>query len=288
MVGEVIISNPERFERVKGAIVKGGVDRFHIVADFDRTLTRAFYEDKRASSIISYLRKEKGKYLTDDYAERAQELFDKYHPIEISSEISQEEKTKKMYEWWKAHKGLLIECGFDKDLVKRAVRDMVEENALCFREGVEEFFKFLKDNNIPLIIMSSSLGDLIEEFLRQKGLLSENFFVVANSFEFDERGKAVKIERIIHVLNKHEMEIEGLEIYDELLNRRNVLLLGDSLGDLGMIEGFNFENLIKVGFLNGSEGDLESYKEGYDVVIVGSENKEGDFGFVNELVGEII
>ena len=52
-----------------------------------------------------------------------------------------------------------------------------------------------------------------------------------------------------------------------------------------MIEGFPYDNLIKIGFLNENvEENLESYKKSYDVVILG----DGDFGFVNELIVEIV
>ena len=40
------------------------------------------------------------------------------------------------------------------------------------------------------------------------------------------------------------------EIYNKIKDRKNVILIGDELGDVGMIEGFDYDNLLKIGFLN--------------------------------------
>lgn len=273
----VIISNPGEFDRKKKSFVDGGKEKIHVLSDFDRTLTRA-----SSGSIISRLSDE--RYLTEDYAPKYHALFDKYRPIETDLSIHQEEKNKKMYEWWKLSKELLIESGFDKPTIKRCINDVIKEDTLAFRNGIEEFFQYLRNNRIPLVIMSSSLEELINEFMKQKEVYSDNIYVIANSFEY-ENGKAVGIKKIVHVFNKHEMEVKDIPIYDELLKRENVLLLGDSMGDLGMIEGFPYKNLIKIGFLNENvKENLEKYKCDYDIVIL----NDGDFSFVNGLVKEII
>jgi len=281
---EVIIVNDSKFADLKRMFKDGGSERIHVLADFDRTLTKTFYKSEKAGSIISYLRKEKGKYLTEDYSDRAHALFDKYHPIEIDGSISQDEKNKKMYEWWKKHKELLIECGLDKQTIKRCVIEMIEEDALVFRKGVDKFFRLLENQDIPLVIITASLGDLVKGFMEQKNELKKNVHVIGNTFKFDKNGKTIGIEKIVHVFNKNEFSTEGLEVHDELLERKNVILLGDSLGDLGMVEGFEYENLIKIGFLNENvEENLEEYKKAYDVLIL----NDGDFEFVNDLIKEI-
>lgn len=275
---EKVIIATQDFEETKQDILNAGVENFHVLADFDRTLTKAFYKGKEKSpSIISQLRD--GRYLTEDYAPRAHALFDEYHPIEINPNISLEEKKEKMHEWWTKHFELLIECGLDKDTIKKAVENMIKEETLVFRKGVERFLDFLKDNNIPLIIMSSSVGDMIIEFLKQKEFYYDNIHVIANLLEFDEIGNATGIKKIIHVFNKSEIEVKIPEIQD----RKNVLLLGDSLGDIGMVEGFDTDNLVAMGFLNENvEENLEKFKEFYDVILL----EDPDFSFVNEFVEE--
>jgi 5'-nucleotidase len=278
----IIISNPEEFQKKKEKFVSGGVGKLHVLSDFDKTLTRAVYSGNRAGSIISHLRN--GKYLSEDYARKAHELFDKYHPIEIDSNIEQEEKNEKMFEWWKAHKNLLVDSGFSKRIVEECVGEMIDEKYPEFREGVIEFLKNLGENEIPLIIMTASLGDLVSEFMDRNGVFSDNVHVIGNGFNYDSEGNAVSVKKIIHVFNKHEMEIRELPIYLELVERKNVLLLGDSLGDVKMVGGFDYDGLIKIGFLNGNVDDnLNKYKKEYDVVIL----DDGDFSFVNGFFEDI-
>lgn len=56
---------------------------------------------------------------------------------------------------------------------------------------------------------------------------------------------------LIHTYNKREGSLLNIGHFQELLDRHNVLLLGDSLGDLHMADGGkNLENVLKIGFLN--------------------------------------
>ncbi|MDP2934506.1 MAG: hypothetical protein Q8N59_01950 [bacterium] len=277
----VLIPNPEKLEQIKKGFAQGGTEKIHVLADFDRTLTSAFVDGKSIPSLISVLRD--GNYLTPDYAEKANALYAKYHPIEIDPKISLSEKKKAMLEWWKTHFALLVACGLNKsDLEKVVAADKVK-----FRKGAKEFIEFIKEKNIPLVIMSSSGlgGDTIRMYLEKAGLFSENIHIVSNAFEWDENGNAVKmIEPIIHVLNKDETAIQDFPVFKTIKNRKNVLLLGDSLGDVGMVEGFDFENLIKIGFLNEKiEESIKEYEKNFDIVIL----NDSDMNFVNELLEQI-
>lgn len=276
----IIISDNKKLEETIKKISEQGKDKFHVIADFDRTLTMAFVNDKKSSTVIAQIRN--GRYLTEDYSPRANALFDKYHPIEISTKIPEKEKKKKMHEWWRAHFNLLIECGMNKQVIN----DIINKSEIKFREGSLEFLEKLNINKILLIIMSAGPGDMIKEHLRHDGVLYPNIHIIANMFKFDKNGKVIGVEEpIIHSLNKHETEVNKLPIYNKLLERKNVLLLGDSLGDIGIISGFPYENLIKIGFLNENvEENLKEYKENYDVVIL----NDGSFDYVNELLERLI
>jgi hypothetical protein len=61
--------------------------------------------------------------------------------------------------------------------------------------------------------------------------------------------------------------------------------MGDNLEDVEMIKGFDFENLIKIGFLNEKiKENLKEYKKVYDVLIT----NDSSMKFVNELLKEIL
>jgi 5'-nucleotidase len=56
------------------------------------------------------------------------------------------------------------------------------------------------------------------------------------------------------------------------------------LWDHHMVDGFDYENLIKIWFLNDKVDELlDEYKKRYDIVIV----NDGGFCVVNEIIGNI-
>lgn len=282
MIENVVISDPKELEKAKKVISEAGTEKLHVIADFDRTLTTAFVKGKSVPSLISILRD--GSYLTPDYARKANELYAKYHPIEIDPKIPLEEKKKAMQEWWTTHFDLLIKSGLNKEDIKR----VVESGKVKFRDGFSEFVDFLQTHNIPLVIMSSSGlgGDAISMYLEKEGKLYDEIHIISNSFEWNEKGNAVAVkEPIIHVMNKDETTIQNFPVFEVIKNRKNVLLLGDTLEDIEMVKGFNYDNLIKIGFLNEKvEENLEHYKLNYDVVILNDYSMD----FVNQLLRELI
>jgi 5'-nucleotidase len=278
---DVIIQYPEAFEEKKKRIIKAGVNQLHVLSDFDRTITYGTTaEGKRTETVISQLRSDV-KYLGEDYFKKSHELFDFYHPIEVDASIPIEEKKTKMHEWWMKHFSLLIERGLNKEVIEQVVK----ERPLRFRDGALDFIKTLDENEIPLIFMSAAPGDMLIEYLKKNNLLTENVHVISNRYEFDENGKAIKIlEPIIHVLNKAETSLKDFPLYEQLENRKNVILLGDGLGDADMAEGSDYNDIIKIGFLNEKvEENLQSFKDKFDVVILG----DPDMSYVNDLLQEI-
>ena len=278
---KIIIPNPENLEQLKKRIKEQGYSNLHILSDFDRTLTYGSIDGVKTPSIISMLRD--GNHLTEGYSEKAHALFNKYHPIEVDSSISLEEKKKNMQEWWEKHDKLLIESG----LSKSDLEDIVKNGYVRFREGVSEFLDELYKHNIPLIILSASgCGDAIRMFFQKAGKDYSNIHYVTNQFNWDKNGKAVSSrELIVHCANKDETVLEKIpEVYKVIKDRKNVILLGDSIEDLGMIKGFDYEILIKIGFLNFDyDKSRKDYQENFDVVLDG----DGDFDYVNKLVWDL-
>jgi len=190
-----------------------------------------------------------------------------------------------MKEWWTVHFELLIKSNLSKNDIVKAVKS----NNIVLRDGLIEFLNTLKINNIPLVVLSSSgLGkEAIELCLEKKRLFSENIHIISNSFKWDKNGKAVSVkEPIIHTLNKDETAIKNFPgIFEKVRERKNIILLGDSISDIEMATGFDYEKLIKIGFLNEEiESSLESYKKDFDVLILNDSSAQ----FLNQLLKEII
>ncbi len=277
---DIIIVNREQFEETKKRMQEAGASKFHVLSDFDRTITKGFVEGQRSPTAISQFRN--GGYLTADYAPRAFALYDVYHPIEIDPNIPREEKAAKMDEWWNKHFDLLVECGLSKSVIQ----EVAAKKTLQFRNGALEFLDFLYEQKIPLVIMSAAPGDLIVEYLCQEGRLTDNIDIISNLFLFDENGKVTGVKKpIIHTLNKYEVVVKEFPIFETVKDRKNVLLLGDGLDDVGMIDGFEYDNLLKIGFLNENvEENMEVFKKLYDVVILGDPGMDFVDSFVREIV----
>ncbi len=277
----IYIKNSTELHRKIQQFRKAGAASFHVVSDFDRTLTKAFIDGKKFLSSYALIRE--GKYLTPEYPPRAHALFDKYHPYEIDETLSAEEKNKKMNQWWSEHFELMKECGMNKVVIG----DIVSKGKIQFREGASEFLDLLSNQRIPILIFSAGVGDLIKELLESAGKMASNVHMLSNFYIFNEQGIVIgkKNTNFIHTFNKNEVEVKKTPYYREIVQRKNVLLLGDSLGDLGMSEGIEHESIIRIGFLNEEKDKLlDKYMQGFEVVIT----DDGEMGYVQGMVREIL
>jgi 5'-nucleotidase len=280
----IVYSNKKEFLKILKNIKKDWLENLHILADFDRTLTKAFSnsEDKRWKWISVF--KENSLWFDKDFCKLEQKNFEKYYPIENNPDLSLEEKNKFMLEWWKNTFELFIKFGLTKDKIKKAVFNWKIE----FREKVEEFCKFLDKNNVPLIIISASglWHFWVEYFFEKKEIFYENIEIISNNFIWDKSWKAIWYKKpIIHSFNKSETVLKNNKnIYSKIKNRKNIILLWDSLWDHHMVDWFNYYNLIKIWFLNDNEDKLLSeYKKRYDIIITW----DWDFDIVNQILEEI-
>ena len=271
-------------------------NNIHVLADFDRTLTKSFFNGDRRPSIISVLRKE--WYLWEDYSKKAYELYDKYYPIEINPHIDLDVKKEQMLEWWKAHLDLLVKSKLHKEDINKVVNSW----AIHLREWIKKFLEELNKNNIPLIIISANWlwGDSIKLYLENQNLFLPNIYIISNNFVFDKKWNVTWYSKnIIHVFNKDETVLHNYsEVYKKIKNRKNVILLWDSIWDIWMINGFEYDNLIKIWFLNdnnkmnlegwentiGENKLLKHYEEIYDLV----KTWDWDANFLNELLKNIL
>lgn len=163
----------------------------------------------------------------------------------------------------------------------------MQSEQIAFRSGYKKFFELLSINDIPLVVFSASgLGyEGIYHGLKSIDLLQDNIHIVSNRFIRNEEGKAIGVQQpIIHSFNKNDTLIHTLPFYPQVVERKNVILLGDSTGDVGMITGFAYNNLIKIGFYNELKADrLPLYRETFDVVIT----DDGGMEEINEILERI-
>jgi 5'-nucleotidase len=186
-----------------------------------------------------------------------------------------------MCEWWEEHLRLMIECGMEKSVVD----DIVRKRRIRFREGALKLFDLLHDKNIPILVFSAAIGDMITGSLKAEDRLYNNVHVISNAYEYDADGKVVAYEgEIVHTFNKNESMLKGTPYESIAASRKNVILLGDTLGDLGMASGASHDTLLSVGFLNEDvEKELPAFNKEYDVVIT----DDGSMDWVLDVVKSV-
>ncbi|KAF3704371.1 7-methylguanosine phosphate-specific 5'-nucleotidase [Channa argus] len=82
------------------------------------------------------------------------ELLNTYYPIEIDANLRFEEKL-----------ALMVEG-----------------------DGCKVFFDSLSEHQVPLLILSAGVGDVLEEVIRQNHVFHPNIHVISNYMEFDLTG----------------------------------------------------------------------------------------------------
>ncbi|KAJ8019985.1 Cytosolic 5'-nucleotidase 3A [Holothuria leucospilota] len=276
----VHIRDSDRVEELVTQLIKGGKDMLQVVSDFDKTMSRHSYNGKRVPSCHGVL--DNSEFLPESYRTEAWKLRNKYYPIEMSATVKLEEKYQAMVEWWSTAHGLLVNC----DLTQSKVAQIVAKSEIRLRDGVNQTLELLHQNNVPLLIFSAGVGDILKEAIRQKAFLYENIFVISNFMDFNTEGKLVGFKgELIHTFNKHEVAVHHPEVFEKNKSRKNIILLGDTLGDLTMVDGMPYkENVLTIGFLNDHISEnLEEYKRRYDIVLV----DEGSFDLVKTILHKI-
>ncbi|XP_026558008.1 cytosolic 5'-nucleotidase 3A isoform X2 [Pseudonaja textilis] len=277
----VHIKDPERVEEIICGLIKGGATKLQIITDFDMTLSRFTHNGKRCPTCHNII--DNCNLITEDCRTKLFQLKEIYYAIEIDPSLTVEEKYPYMVEWYNKSHALLIEQGLQKEKLAEIVR----ESDVMLKEGYEFFFDKLHEHSVPVFIFSAGIGDILEQIIHQAGVYHSNIKVVSNFMDFDDNGilKGFKGE-LIHVYNKHDGALKNTEYFKQLKDNSNIILLGDSQGDLTMADGVaNVEHILKIGYLNDKvEELLEKYMESYDIVLV----KDDSLDVANSILQKIL
>ncbi|MPC23890.1 7-methylguanosine phosphate-specific 5'-nucleotidase [Portunus trituberculatus] len=115
------------------------------------------------------------------------------------------------------------------------------------------------------------MGDVLEQVLRHFKVYTDNVKVVSNFFKYNDQGIMVGFKgSLIHMFNKNEDAIHSSDYFEKLQNRTNVILMGDSLGDIKMALGVpQPSSVLKIGFLNDKIVErLPAFMDNFDIVLL--------------------
>ncbi|KAF0362328.1 5-nucleotidase, cytosolic III [Gigaspora margarita] len=273
------LKNVDATHRKLEKILDDGLENLQIVCDFDCTMTR-YFTPNRERNPGSHKILSSSSRLTEEFKKETDKLCEDYYPIEIDKTLTKEEKIPYMIEWWeKAHELLL-----GQRINKNDIKEMVAETPVEMRPGLDVLIRKCKDNDIPFLIFSAGIANVIEEVLITKNLYySNNMHIVSNQMGFNpETGICDHFKvPLIHIFNKSEIMLKDSPYYKTIENRRNVILLGDSIGDIHMADGIQHEICLTIGFLNHDVEDyIDTYLETFDIVVV----NDGPMDIVNHIL----
>lgn len=249
-------NNTKQLEKLK--INKNNV---YVVIDFDKTITAKESDDSWNVS---------GSLLGEYFEKEINTLYEKYRPIELDYQIPEEEKEKAMKEWYEKCMNLYYKYHLTKELLVESV----QKSNLIYRKGAKEFLQKAHQENVPIIILSAGIGNVIEQFLKETDCYFDNFFIISNFMEFDEKGKVKKFDntKMIHTLNKTMKGKLSDNFTEEIKDKTYKILIGDLKEDEKMIEQEEWDTTLKIGILEYKvEERLQDYQENFDMVLTGED-----------------
>ncbi len=220
-----------------------GITNLDIVSDFDFTLTRKEYERQGGDASFGVLCK--SPYSTKEYKEDTKKLYDHYAPLERSQLISHEEKSKLMDEWYTANLDMISKQNF----TELQMTESCYFARIAYRHGFLELSQYAMSNGVPFYVMSAGvkivIDSMMKEVLKEPALI-ESAKVITN-YEVVESDGQKKYKRPVVTTTNKSVHFNA-ETYPAL--KKNVIVCGDNIEDLKMVEKTNHKSVLKFGYFN--------------------------------------
>jgi 2-hydroxy-3-keto-5-methylthiopentenyl-1-phosphate phosphatase len=243
---------------------KDGVDDFYIITNFISLITPC---SDRCSGILR-----KNKNLSHNFHNKIIALFNSLNNFKNT------DQQKKLCN----EVNILLES---EKLNVDSIKECVKHSYIIFRKDVLQIFKICEDNNIPIIIFSTGIKNIIQEiFIQKVGNTYDNIHIISNEFIINKNKTIVGFkDDMIYSLNKNEHIIENnLLINNICRHRKNALLVGSSNEAANMINYFE-NTILKVGLLNGNDMLYLNFCKLYNIVINDAETLDD----ILDIIGKI-
>ncbi len=256
----IYVNNENKINILKEKINKHNVCVF---MDYDKTMTSNESED---SWDVIANKKVMGEAISND----ANTYYEKYGFVEFNYNMNEKEREKYIIKWYDECMDLYYQYGLTKEKLKLSIHN----SKIVFREGVKELLFQLYKQNIPVIILSAGIGNVIQEVLKDRNCYYENITIISNFIQFNEKGEMVKFSNhMIHSLNKNIDKVENPNIKEMIKNKEYRIVIGDLVEDIHMMGNYEEEKSLKIGFLNKNiKENLEIYKKNFDIVLTKENN----------------
>ena len=234
-----------------------------IFLDYDKTITSSESEDSWATTAN---RKVMGQEISNDL----DKLYEKYGPIEFDYSMDITEREKYIIEWYDK----CMELYYTYHLTEQKLKESIDNSNLILRDGVKEFLFKLYKNDIPVIILSAGIGNVIEQSLKKEKCYYNNIHMISNFIKFDDNGNMIKFcDNMIHSLNKNIDKLGNLQLKEKIEAKEYRIVIGDLVEDIYMMGKYPEDKSLKIGFLNKNiTENLEVYNKNFDIVLTKENN----------------
>lgn len=231
-------------------------DNFAVLMDFDKTMTTINSDD-------SWTVIQNPSIVNPELNMKSNQLANKYCPIEMDYTLSPTIKSRYMHDWYYTVLDLYYEYGLTYDDLLACV----SYGNVVLRRGLKDLLLDFYRKNVPVIILSAGIGNVIEQVLRLEGCLYDNIYIISNFFTFENNTLLPFTNPIIHTCNK-SLELLPTPIKQQITNKDYFLLLGDFIEDIHMAPSKYLYRTLSFGFLEKNvNANLELYKNSFDVVL---------------------
>lgn len=231
-------------------------NNFYVVMDFDKTITTD-------SGTDSWTIIQNPNIMDPNFYKDSLLLYEKYGPLELDYTLDSITKSNYMREWYLSVMDLTYYYGITYDKLLACVKS----GNMPFRDGFKSFLSYLHEYNIPIIILSAGIGNVIAEVLKLNDCFYDNVHIISNFIKFEDNKMLPFNDDIIHTANK---SIDKLPDYvsKEIKNKDYILLFGDLIEDLNMVHKDDLNKTISFGFLEKNiDKNFDFYKQCFDVVL---------------------
>lgn len=214
-------SDKAAVEKKLRRFARHGRAAWHVVLDFDRTLTCATEpgQDFYTWNVL-------GSFIPKDLQEPWGDLYNSYRPLELRGKLTDALAV----EWWDQsfdllQRGKINLCDVEREFISRA----------NIRPGVSKLFDVCKKIEVPVVILSAGIADIIRLWCEHYKVFPD--LIVANQLLLSDAGLVEGWDRegMVHVRNKRE---RGRKELSHLRSERPyAFLAGDSPDDAHMAEG---------------------------------------------------
>ena len=221
---KIIISDKNIFEQKKLIFQKSFTyhadddstkDKILFVSDFDFTIFNKYNYTTGEKYVSSF-----GMYNQDAFGgnqekiiEQRKKLHDYYLKYEEDVSIEENIRKEKLLEWITKGLDIIAVPNFPSYSIKKMIELKNDKKFINFKKNVDKFYEKLIELNIPILIVSGGVKDIIIEFLQLLNIKGLNDYIkrgrlsfIANELIFDEKTKKCigYNKDIIYGFNKSE------------------------------------------------------------------------------------